>query len=559
MFGNNLLFIKWISGLSYVSLLFENENSMNDLNRTKKELLKELQELRQEHNELKAIYENDIIEIRKTEEKLWESKAKYQAIFESTGTATLIVEEDTTILMANKECHSITGYTPAELIGQKWIQYVAPDCLQEMLNNHQLRRQNPDLAPKKYEVKLVNKKGEVRDAILDIGMIPDTKQSVVSILDITERKWGEEALRKSEEQYRTLFENTGTSLLIVEEDTTISLANEEFAYRTGYTRSEIEGVKSWKELVYNIDIDRLFEQHQLRRVNSAAALSSYEFRYKNKAGELRYAIVNAQMVPGTKKSTVSILDITDRKLAEEELKLKNEQLIKVNTEKDKFFSVIAHDLRSPFNSLLGFTQLMVEELPMLTQDQIQNMAVNMRKSATSIYSLLENLLDWSRLQRGVITCKPAPILLLPKVSADMAMALESAHKKEIELIFNVPEDLVVFADENMLGGILRNLASNAVKFTPKCGEVTIAAKAIPDKGVEISVKDTGIGMTKEMIRKLFSLDGNTNRKGTESEPSSGLGLIICKEFIEKHGGNLWAESEEGKGTTFYFTLPFKEI
>ena len=251
----------------------------------------------------------------------------------------------------------------------------------------------------------------------------------------------------------------------------------------------------------------------------------------------------------------SFLDITDRKRYEEELKYKNKELQKLNTEKDKFFSVLAHDLRSPFNSLLGFTQLLIEDLPTMTEAQIYKIALTMRRSAINLFRLLENLLEWSRIQRGLIAFNPEPRLLMPKVLADTALVMESANKKEITLNYNIPEELEVYADENMLGSILRNLAGNAVKFSPKGGKVTISAKQLHN-AVECSVSDTGIGMNQEMKENLFNIDVNTNRKGTEKEPSTGLGLIICKEFVEKHGGRLWVESEEGKGSTFYFTLHF---
>lgn len=253
-----------------------------------------------------------------------------------------------------------------------------------------------------------------------------------------------------------------------------------------------------------------------------------------------------------------IEDITERKKAEAEINCKNEELIKLNTEKDKFFSIIAHDLRSPFNSLLGFTELLEKELPTMSRDQIQKIVVTMRKSATNLYALLENLLEWSRLQRGLITFNPEPMLLMPKVLAETAMVIESANEKEIEINYDIPEDLKVYADENMLSGILRNLASNAVKFTPKGGKVTISAKSL-DHTVECSLRDTGIGMNRQMKENLFNMDVNTSRKGTEKEPSNGLGLILCNEFVEKHGGKLWVESEEGKGSTFYFTIPYNAV
>ena len=133
--------------------------------------------------------------------------------------------------------------------------------------------------------------------------------------------------------------------------------------------------------------------------------------------------------------------------------------------------------------------------------------------------------------------------------------MDSADKKGVEIKYEIPSNLEVFADEYMLASTIRNLASNAVKFTLKGGKVTIAAKSVPGHSVEISVSDTGIGMSPEMVDNLFRLDVQTNRKGTEDEPSSGLGLLLCKDFVEKHGGRIWVESEEGKGSTFYFTLP----
>jgi len=225
-------------------------------------------------------------------------------------------------------------------------------------------------------------------------------------------------------------------------------------------------------------------------------------------------------------------DITDRKRTEEELKLKNYQLHAVDAERDKFFSIIANDLRGPFNSLLGFTELLDKELPTMTRDQIQQSAVTMRKSASNLYALLEDLLEWSRLQRGLIAFNPEPILLLPKVLTETLLVIESANKKNIVINYDIPEDVKVFADENMPGSILRNLASNAVKFTPIGGKVTIAAKPIPDGWVETFIKDTGIGMSQKIIANLFRLDIDTNRNGTDKEPSTGLGLIICKELVE---------------------------
>ncbi|MCX6240093.1 MAG: HAMP domain-containing sensor histidine kinase [Bacteroidia bacterium] len=171
--------------------------------------------------------------------------------------------------------------------------------------------------------------------------------------------------------------------------------------------------------------------------------------------------------------------------------------------------------------------------------------------------MLENLLEWAKMQQGLIPFDPKTVELPPIVDECISMMLEPAKNKGIEIAYDIPEDLVVFADSNILQTIIRNLVSNAVKFTSKGGKVSLSAKDTGNKSVEISISDTGIGMSQKMIDNLFRLDVQTNRKGTEGEPSTGLGLLICKEFVEKHEGEIWVESEEGKGSVFYFSIPSK--
>jgi signal transduction histidine kinase len=237
------------------------------------------------------------------------------------------------------------------------------------------------------------------------------------------------------------------------------------------------------------------------------------------------------------------------------LDLKNKELHELNLTKDKFFSIISHDLRGPFNGFLGLSKLMAESLQELTHEEIQKMAGALRDSATNLFRLLENLLEWSRMQQDSIKFNPDSTLLMPLIAETMRPVLDSSNKKEVEISYEIPGDLEVFADKHMLASTIRNLTTNAVKYTPKGGKVTIAAKLLPGNSVEISVRDTGIGMTPEMVDDLFRLDVESNRSGTENEPSSGLGLLLCKDFVEKHGGKIWVESEEGKGSTFYVTFP----
>ncbi len=235
----------------------------------------------------------------------------------------------------------------------------------------------------------------------------------------------------------------------------------------------------------------------------------------------------------------------------------SQELLELNATKDKFFSIIAHDLRTPFAGFFGATQLMFEELPHLSQEEVITFAKGLNDSASNLYRLLENLLEWARLQRGLTNFEALQLPLMGLVEKSIGHVTDSATAKGVQIRLEIPKGLEVVADEYMLESILRNLVTNAVKFTRKGGEVTIAATQSGEDSVRLSISDTGIGMDSAMLAGLFRIDAHNNRKGTEGEPSSGLGLIICKDFVERHGGRLWVESEEGRGSSFHFALPLR--
>ncbi len=232
----------------------------------------------------------------------------------------------------------------------------------------------------------------------------------------------------------------------------------------------------------------------------------------------------------------------------------NLELQQLNAEKDKFFSIIAHDLRSPFTGFLGLTQIMEDQLSELSMEEIKDFSSSLRESASKIFILLENLLEWARIQQGLIPFQAEQIQLLPLVKESIGVIKDAANNKKIEIVYNIPDATTVFTDTNILQTIVRNLVSNAIKFTPNAGSIFISALPQDDGLIVVSIKDTGIGMSQHILDNLFRIDVNTSRKGTDGETSSGLGLIICKDFIEKQGGKLWVESEEGKGSSFSFTL-----
>jgi PAS domain S-box-containing protein len=245
----------------------------------------------------------------------------------------------------------------------------------------------------------------------------------------------------------------------------------------------------------------------------------------------------------------------ERKITEEEIKLKNELYQAINAEKDKFFSIIAHDLRGPLSAFVNITQILTENIQSMSLDEIKDISISMKNDASNIYGLLENLLEWSQLKRGLMKFVPVRLLLKEKISTSVQVINEMAAKKKIEIDISVADNLEITADIQMFDTVIRNLISNAIKFTRTGGKISVSAFNNQEGYIQISISDTGIGMKPDLKSKLFLINEKTSRKGTDGEASSGLGLLLCKEFIEKHGGRIWVESEEEKGSTFLITLP----
>ena len=233
---------------------------------------------------------------------------------------------------------------------------------------------------------------------------------------------------------------------------------------------------------------------------------------------------------------------------------KNAELNLLNHTKDKFFSIIAHDLRSPFNSILGLSRLLQTGCNDCSFKDNREMIDLLHISATNAFKFLENLLLWSRSQMGKITFDPQNHLLKPLVSDVFNLLGETAKNKEIKLQHSVDDKVTMFFDYQMIHTVLRNIISNAIKFTDLNGTITIVNKAY-DNFVEISVIDTGVGIKQDRINDLFRIDAQVSTIGTANEKGTGLGLLLCKEFIETNGGNIWVKSEIGKGSQFIFTIP----
>ncbi|MBN1926270.1 MAG: HAMP domain-containing histidine kinase [Prolixibacteraceae bacterium] len=287
---------------------------------------------------------------------------------------------------------------------------------------------------------------------------------------------------------------------------------------------------------------------------------------QHKAEEL-YKIRNSEKAfPRTESGIMKLLH--ELEVHRIELELQNEELqqarIKaeesearlreLNAAKDKLFSIISHDLRSPFTSIIGFSNLLAERVSIDDHDGIVEYARIIRDSSWRVMELLMNLLEWSNSQTGKMDYYPEYIDLASMITEASALSTGGAQQKSISIMTDLPDNITAFADKAMISTILRNLISNAIKFTYLHGKIVISVKE-NHNGLLVSVSDNGVGLSKKRIENIFRFEKSKPTLGTQKEHGTGLGLLLCKEFVSKHGGRIWVESEFGKGSTFFFTIP----
>lgn len=371
--------------------------------------------------------------------------------------------------------------------------------------------------------------------------------------DITERKATEIKLAEKEKQYQDLFLQSPGALLLEDLEGNIIDINPAFCKMTGFTREEAIG--------QNIKIFVAPEYRHLIPVNiqkllEAGHLEQEVINYK-KDGNLYWVALNESVIklPDGRTGIISLAnDITTRKEADTQIEKYTHELELINSTKDKFFSIISHDLRGPFLAFLGLSKMLAEETDSLEPGKIKRVSNILHTSLQRQYELLNDLLDWSRLQSdkfGFTLQKLSVINEIEKVAEALQL---TASQKGVKITLNVDRELNLNADSNMFRLVLRNLIMNGLKFTNFGGEVKITARK-KETGAEIIISDNGIGIKKENIDKLFKIDTRFSTEGTQKEKGTGLGLILCKEIIEKHNGSICVESDSGKGARFILSFP----
>jgi signal transduction histidine kinase len=377
--------------------------------------------------------------------------------------------------------------------------------------------------------------------------------------DITERKKTDEALQSKTSLLEAQISATSEGILVVDEFRMKILINQRIIDLLDLPREIVEETQALVFLNYvagNTKNPDQFLDKEKYLFDHTSEVSKDEIEFRNGMVMERFSAPILGKDGRNYGRIWTFRDITEQKKAEQEIKLKNRELQKANAEKDKFFSIIAHDLRSPFSGLLGLTDIMSEESQDLSAEEMKELSKHLNITAHNTFNLLEDLLEWAKMERGLTEFKPRIISIKKIVAESLYILGESARRKSIDVVIDIQEQ-EVYADSHMLQTVLRNLTSNAIKFTNRGGRITISTAGFENNSLLISIRDTGIGMKPDMLDNIFKIGANTKRDGTEGEHSSGLGLLLCKEFVEKQGGEIWVESIEGEGSAFHFTVPAK--
>jgi PAS domain S-box-containing protein len=487
-----------------------------------------------------------------------------RSVFEASQNGIALLNRKRIILVNDSFVHMFNYKSASEILGHNPIDLIDEKDRDRVINFMELADEGKE-SPSRFYFTGKRKnlaRFEVENSV-SLYEIENEKFAVWIVHDVTEEKKAQNALAISEERYRSISENINESIWTAEKQDGKLRA---VFYTPGIKKitshdaeSFIEDPALWKKIIHPDDADDIIDKIKQFYADSARNSEIFEYRIIDTLGNVIWIENRITLVRDDNGEIEKIFgvvsDITLSKRAESELIKSTENLKELNETKDRFISIISHDLRTPFSSILGFTDLLLNDKELDAESRLQYIQY-IQESSKSMLSLVNSLLDWTRLQTGSIKFEPERINVREIVNKSIQILSGSAMQKGIKLTSEMERDFYVHADSGLLLQVFNNLISNAIKFTKTDGSIRISAGAnIEKKQVEFSVKDTGVGINKEDIQKLFKVDTKFTTSGTSGEKGSGLGLSLVRDIILKHGGNIWVESEAGKGSEFVFSIP----
>lgn len=508
----------------------------------------------------------NITTLRQAQEALVESERRYRQLVETSPDG-IILHQQGRIVYINSAGRNILGLTDSEDVGgAPFLEFVHPDF--HVLVQERIRRNDEEQQPSHFvEMRFLRRDGQ--EITVELAGSPISYQGQIAMQtvfrDMTERKAMETALAEERNLLRTLINSLPDHIYIKDLQSRFLLANDAAIHSLGLNNVNDLIGKTDFDLFSNEAASQYYAREQKLLRSGVPIVNQEDMNLHHKNDGVAWFQVTKVPFRDLRGQIAGLVginhDVSDLKQAQEqlraahrELQQKNAELHELNASKDKFFSIIAHDLRSPFNSLLGFATLLLERIETADRDVLKKHTEMLLGSAERLFALLENLLTWSRIQRGLIQCEPQPLDLNYLAASTIELFHGTAEQKQVSLKSHICTHAWVEADYYMTTTIMRNLISNALKFTLPGGQIILSMQE-RDREVEVSVSDTGVGMAPEVVARLFRIDAHYTTPGTAGEQGSGLGLVLCHDLVKKNGGTIAVESESGKGTTFRFTLP----
>ncbi len=495
---------------------------------------------------------HNITESKKREVELKASEERFRRLVQNMGEGIVIVDEEESFLYANPAAEKIFGVQPGKMAGQYLKDFIGPEEI-EKVSRETDRRKKGEIST--YDLTITRPDQESRSILVTAAPNYNEESQSLDVIgifrDITEELQLRQEIRESEEFLDNITDAAKVAMVAIDHRGKVIFWNLSAEVLFGYKKEEIMGLNFHDILApaeYHDAHKKVFAQF-LKTGKGNIVGKSLELLALHKSGN-KFPVelsLSALKVADQWKAVAIIRDITLRKINQNKL----EEVIKT---KNKFFSIIAHDLKDPISTLVGFSDLLLKTSGTRNAEETEEMITHINKIALHGLNLLENLLEWSRSQTGKIKYEPTLFNITQMVDEVINLHLDTALKKEIELKRGGAADQVIFADRKMIHTVVRNLVSNALKFTRPGGTVRIGWKD-PGNNFEFCISDTGVGIPAENLGKLFIVTENISTHGTENEKGTGLGLLLCKEFVEKNGGKIWVRSEPGSGSEFYFSIP----
>ena len=481
------------------------------------------------------------------------NEESFRHIFNNSPIGIYQTTPDGKILIANPALLKMLGYDSFDKLASRNLEK------EGYVNKNETRKEFKEKLEQSgelvgYENSWLREDGKIIYIRENARVIKKDDGSIVyegTVEDITDKKLAEIALRESEERFSILFNGNPDPILLINPESGIVIdANNSACRLLKYDKSQLKNIYII-DLIQSdnkkISLNTLINLAKL--ADSGEKIIPYNgYLIRSSGIEIPVEILMQMIKIQGKKILFGVFrDITERKRVEKQLK-------ELNESKDKFFSIIAHDLKSPFTSLLGLSEFLLNDYESLTSEDIRNFSENIYKSAKGVFNLLENLLQWSRFQTGRMEFLPTNFNVNELLEQTISLYKVNIVKKNISIKYFADKEVNVFADKFMIDTVIRNLVSNAIKFTPNNGEIELSAK-FEGRFALIEISDNGVGISKENIKKIFTLGERITTLGTDKEKGTGLGLILCKEFIEKNNGDITVQSILGQGTKFTILLP----